>query len=206
MTMTRVAEIIQKWTGWCPNAYRLEAKNSGDTGIGFSDTNPLSKSPGQPGANGPKPWGKLYEHTQRGFVLVGTITVIFILLLSSLVLVGIDGIEKAAVIVLGILFVVMAICSTLTVSVSDVDLRIRFGPVGLIRKSWPLEGIVSVTTVKNPWYYGYGLRYTPTGPLYNVWGRGAVEIMQHSGKTFRIGTDEPDHLKRAIEQALKNYK
>ena len=89
----------------------------------------------------------------------------------------------------------------LTVSVTPTNLRIRFGPVGLIQKQWPIAEIVSVTQVTNPWYYGYGLRYTPRGPLYNVSGRHAVEILLFSGQTFRIGTDEPETLCQAIELA-----
>jgi hypothetical protein len=96
---------------------------------------------------------------------------------------------------------VLAIMSTLTVSAGSGTLAIRFGPVGLVRKSWPLAEIVSVTTVTNPWYYGYGLRITPHGPLYNVSGPHAVEVRLMSGKSFRIGTDEPYTLKQAIDQA-----
>jgi len=115
------------------------------------------------------------------------------------------GIVWVAIAVLGIMIVVLAICSTLTVSLDNDTLRIRFGPVGLIRKSWPLAEIASVTAVTNPWYYGWGIRWTPRGPLYNVLsGYGAVEILLCSGKTFRIGTGEPESLKLAIEQALHN--
>ncbi|MEI7858142.1 MAG: hypothetical protein WCH85_11680 [Methanomicrobiales archaeon] len=106
--------------------------------------------------------------------------------------------------VLGIMIVVLAIFSTLTVSIDYNALRIRFGPVGLIRKSWPLAEIASITAVTNPWYYGWGIRWTPRGPLYNVSGYGAVKVLLLSGKTFRIGTGEPEVLKLAIEHAL-NY-
>lgn len=27
MTMTRIAEVIHEWTGWCPNSCALKAKN-----------------------------------------------------------------------------------------------------------------------------------------------------------------------------------
>jgi hypothetical protein len=96
---------------------------------------------------------------------------------------------------------VLAIFSTLTVLAGADIIRIRFGPIGLIQKSWPVSEIASVTTVINPWYYGWGIHWTPHGPLYNVSGRNAVEILLFSGNTFRIGTDEPEALKTAIEQA-----
>jgi hypothetical protein len=59
-----------------------------------------------------------------------------------------------------------------------------------------------VAAVTNPWYYGWGIRWTPKGPLYNVSGFEAVEIRMLSGKSFRIGTDEPDLLRQAIDKAI----
>jgi hypothetical protein len=43
---------------------------------------------------------------------------------------------------------------------------------------------------------------TPHGWLYNVAGRGAVEITLKGGRRFRIGTDEPERLCYAIQQAV----
>ena len=123
---------------------------------------------------------------------------VIIIILTSMYLFGIVWVT---IFVLGIMIIVLAIFSTLTVSAGEDTLRIRFGPVGLIKKGWPLAEIASVTTVTNPWYYGWGIHWTPNGPLYNVSGFGAVEVRLLSGKTFRIGTDEPEVLRSAIEQA-----
>ncbi len=113
------------------------------------------------------------------------------------------GPEPVPLIVFGILVFVLAIMTRLTVTVSAESLRIRFGPVGLIRKEWPIGEIVSATVVANPWYYGYGIRWTPHGVLYNVSGRNAVEILFISGKKVRIGTDEPEVLAGAINRAIR---
>jgi hypothetical protein len=113
------------------------------------------------------------------------------------------GAEPIVLIVLCILLFVLAIMSRLTVFVSNDRLGIRFGPVWLIRKEWPLDEIVMATAVTNPWYYGYGIRWTPHGPLYNVSGRHAIEILLRSGKKVRIGTDEPEALAAAINRALR---
>jgi len=56
--------------------------------------------------------------------------------------------------------------------------------------------------VKNHWYYGWGIRLTPHGVLYNVSGFYAVELRLRTGKEFRIGTDVPQELDAAIRQAL----
>jgi len=40
--------------------------------------------------------------------------------------------------------------------------------------------------------------------LYNVSGFDAVEIKLRTGKKFRIGTDVPQELEKAIEQAINS--
>jgi len=145
-------------------------------------------------------WKGKYEHTQRGTLIIGTVSAAILLILAT----GyISGPEWITIIVLGIMVFVLTIMSTLTISLMGGILRIRFGPVGLFRKNWPVAEIVSVTEVTNPWYYGYGLRWTPDGRLYNVSGRGAVEILMFSGEKFRIGSDEPDILVKAILSAME---
>ncbi len=57
--------------------------------------------------------------------------------------------------------------------------------------------------MRNPWYYGWGIRLTPTGWMYNISGLDAVQLQLASGKRFRIGTDEPVQLKSAIDRAIR---
>lgn len=196
--MARVADVIRGWLGWCPNGNAMTAKSCGRTGISTRAENP-AKNPAPPGTDGSgMPWRGKYEHTQRGTIIIGGVAAAIILILCMSFIFGPVWITM---IVLFILVFVLSIMSTLTVSAGSGTLAIRFGPVGLVRKSWPLAEIVSVTTVTNPWYYGYGLRITPQGPLYNVSGPHAVEVRLMSGKAFRIGTDEPYALKEAIDLA-----
>ena len=77
-----------------------------------------------------------------------------------------------------------------------------FGP-GLIRKSWPLEAVVSSKPVRNPWYYGFGIHRTRYGWLYNVSGFNAVEITLRDGTRCRIGTDAPEELNQALAQSKR---
>jgi hypothetical protein len=195
--MMRVSEVIRGWLGWCPNGHTMNA-TSRDPGYGFFTGSQVMKSPGASGSEGAGgPDSDTYEHTQKGSLIICAVSAAIILILA---LAYIFGPEWVALSVACILIVVLAIMSTLTVSISDGLLRIRFGPVGLIRKSWPVSEIVMVKTVTNSWYYGWGIRVTPYGPLYNVSGFKAVEVLLVSGKSFRIGTDEPDALKAAIER------
>jgi len=80
---------------------------------------------------------------------------------------------------------------------------VRFGP-GPIRKRVKLNEIESCKVVKNHWYYGWGIRLTPHGILYNVSGFYAVEIKLRTGRLYRIGTDTPQELEVAIRRALSN--
>lgn len=90
--------------------------------------------------------------------------------------------------------------SSLTVLVDDATLAWWFGPgaPGIVRKSVPLSDIATVSVVRNPFWYGWGIHLTPQGWLYNIAGRDAVEVTLGSGKRFRLGTDEPTTLAQAI--------
>jgi hypothetical protein len=199
MMFVRLYEVIHGWLGWCPNGHTMNTKNRGDAGFSIHANTPQVKNPGPLDADrvGTPPGG-IYDHTQPGYLLAGSVGAACLIILGAMLL---FGPELVAIIALCIMIAVLAIMSRLTVSLTPTTLRIRFGPVGLVRKEWPVAEIISVTPVTNPWYYGYGLRWTPHGRLYNVSGRGAVEVLLSSGETFRIGTDEPEALGAAIEKA-----
>jgi len=97
--------------------------------------------------------------------------------------------------------VVFVLCAfvfhALTVSVSRDAIVLRFG-IGLIRKRFAVADVQKVVTVRNHWYYGWGIKLTPHGWLYNVSGFDAVEIQLSNGRKYRIGTDEPAELCSAI--------
>jgi hypothetical protein len=86
---------------------------------------------------------------------------------------------------------------SLTVEVDDEELRHWFGP-GFWKKSYQLLDIESATVVRNSWIYGWGIRFTPHGWLYNVSGLDAVQLQLRSGRKLRIGTDDPQGLIEAI--------
>ncbi len=100
-----------------------------------------------------------------------------------------------------ILPLVMVLFGWLTVEVSDEHVVWWFGP-GLIRRRIRVADIRSVAALRNRWYYGWGLRLTPHGWLYNVSGLDAVELELVNGRRVRVGTDEPQELVRAIQSAI----
>ena len=89
----------------------------------------------------------------------------------------------------GILFVCTISFFSLTVIVDNDFIRIRFG-IGLIRKSIKLADVKSCTVVRNKWWYGWGIHWTPKGLLFNISGLDAVELVMNNGKVYRIGTDK----------------
>ena len=127
-------------------------------------------------------------------VLVGSIA--FIAIQSAQV-----GWHPVTVAVTAILLACLALFHSLTVEVSGERLALRFG-VGLVVRRIPLAEIRGAAPVRNPWYYGWGVRLTPHGWLYNVSGLDAVELALAGGRRVRIGTDRPRELAAAVSAAL----
>jgi hypothetical protein len=94
--------------------------------------------------------------------------------------------------------------TTLTVSIDENYLRIKFG-YGIFARKFALKEIASVQTVKNHWYYGWGVRlwFWPKMWIYNVSGFDAVELVMKNGKVYRIGIDVPEEFEAVIKAVLK---
>lgn len=100
-----------------------------------------------------------------------------------------------------LLVVLLLLFGSLTVEVEDEELKHWFGP-GFWKKAYALQDIESVKQVRNSWIFGWGIRITPHGWLYNVSGLDAVQVQVRSGRKFRIGTDDPQGLFDAISQNI----
>jgi hypothetical protein len=110
--------------------------------------------------------------------------------------------QPVAITVAVLVGALLVLFSSLTVIVHEQAVVVFFGP-GLIRRSIPLRRVRDVRAVQTPWYYGWGIRLTPYGWLWNVHGLGGVEIQFDDGHRFRIGSDEPDKLAAAILEARR---
>jgi hypothetical protein len=147
----------------------------------------------------------LYRHTQRTPVaLTLALLALFIVLLDGLLasswapasyIVFIDLVFAAAG--AGIFYL-----SSITVEVSDSELRWRFGP-GPIRRL-PRQDIDGVRRVRDPWWGGYGTTlfgigyFPPRRWTYRIAGRDAVEVRLKAGGWRRIGTDDAQGLAAAL--------
>ena len=137
-----------------------------------------------------------YKHTQFGTVMVMGLS------LGALLLLTLEPVITRKPSIIGILVLLAAIVlfGSLTLEISESFLTCRFG-IGLIRKSFALSDIHQVEKVRNRWFYGWGIRYTPHGWLYSVSGLDAIEVRMSGNKSYRIGTDQPEELVRALRQA-----
>ena len=139
-----------------------------------------------------------YKHTQIGYFLIIVYSTLILVMGGVLI---ITEFRLIPLVVLLVMLIVLGLFATLTVGVTERKVDIRFG-LGVIRKSFLLEDIRACRVVRNPWYYGWGIRYTLRGWLFSVSGLSAVELQMKSGKTYRIGTDDPQKLAKALEEAL----
>lgn len=138
-----------------------------------------------------------YEHTQIGYAVLAPLLAGLLGLLAGIIAAGPHPVLLA---VSAVLLAGIAAFPTLTIEVRDGVLSWRFG-LGVGRKAIALSHIETAAAVRNAWSYGWGIRLTPHGWLYNVSGLGAVEIVLRGGERFRLGSDEPEALARAIREA-----
>ncbi len=143
---------------------------------------------------------QIYRHRQIGYlvlIFMGTATAILIVLMAT------SGATALQTGVCAVLVLALLLFCTLTVEVTDEALSFRFG-IGLIRKSIQLSEIESCAISSFPWYYGWGLRYTPEGWLYCISGLSSVKLILKSGKAIQVGTDQAKELCTAVTDALQN--
>jgi hypothetical protein len=135
-----------------------------------------------------------YRHTQRGIWII-----LLCLLLAALdaALVWRSGQWQPAV-ALVVLIAVAIVFSSLTIAVSEGELRWHFGP-GFWTYRLALDDIEKIAIVRNQWWNGFGIRMAAGFRLYNVSGLDAVELRLKSKEIRRIGTDDPQGLAAALK-------
>jgi hypothetical protein len=137
----------------------------------------------------------MYHHTQPATVTRIAAWATVVVAVGTAVWVGA---RPVLLFVVGIAMLGVVTLGSMTTEVDHERLRFWFGP-GWIGRSIALQDIQSWTTVTNPWWYGWGIHLTPHGWLYNVGGRGAVQLELQDGRRLRVGTDEPARLSEAIK-------
>ena len=141
-----------------------------------------------------------YKHTQIGYLLLISYSVPALFMVYLNVMVDFHPLAFAGLI---IMLIVLRVFSRLTVTIDDQIIKVEFG-LRIVRKVFTLKEVEAYRVVRNPWYYGWGIRLTPRGWLFNVSGLSAIELDMNNGKRYRIGTDEPENLAEALAKALND--
>ena len=152
-----------------------------------------------------------YKHTQIGYLmLVVTLAVLVIFVKVHISALAeppsyYSGTNFLVTSIMILILFILASFVSLQIIIDVKYLRIKFG-YGIYRKKFLLDDVASAKTVKNHWYYGWGIRgwLWPKMLIYNVSGFDAVEIKLKNGKTYRIGTDEPKKLEQTILHSIFN--
>lgn len=140
----------------------------------------------------------IYRHTQIGYVLIGCLGASLVVCLSLYLSTDYNPI---VLLVSAILLITLLLMPSLSVQVDEEQLECAFG-FGLIHRTIPLSQIEVAEAVTNRWYWGWGIRITPRGWLWNVSGLEAVELTYQNGKHFRIGTDDARGLSEVLQRAI----
>lgn len=143
----------------------------------------------------------VYRHRQTGWIMMVPMLVVVGILALLVVSIVPHGEWMEAIALISIPLVIILFFFSMSVEVNETKVVVRFG-IGLFRRSIPLNTVTKCERVRNPWWYGWGIHYTPRGWLYNISGFDAVELTLVGEKTLRIGSDEPDALCAAIRSRL----
>lgn len=150
-----------------------------------------------------------YKHTQIGYLMLVVTLVVLVFFARAYTMARAEppsvdsGTNLLVTATMALIIFILASFGTLQVIIDEKYLRIKFG-YGIYRKKFLLSDIMLAKTVKNRWYYGWGIRiwFWPKMWIYNVSGCDAVEIKLKNGKTHRIGTDEPEKLEQTILDSI----
>lgn len=140
---------------------------------------------------------KAYRHTQYAY-LMWVVSFSFL----SIYLANLQRTTMAShFIVAGVMFIIVVLFFSLSIRVSEDRINWHFGP-RFWKKELLIADIASCNVVRNNVLMGWGIRMLSDGWMYNVSGLLAVEIRLKSGSAIRLGSDEPNYLKEAIDGAI----
>lgn len=109
------------------------------------------------------------------------------------------GVALVALIVgMIVLVATTVIFSSLTVAVTNGELRFHFG-FGVWTKRYRVAELARVAATRSAWWEGLGIRVSPRGWLYTVAIGPAVEVTPRGAQAFRLGTPEPEAVIAAID-------
>lgn len=151
-----------------------------------------------------------YKHTQIGYLMIVVLLIVFLFFAWNYITASAEpesidsGTNFAITSMMVLILLVLSSFVLLQVTIDEKYLWLKFG-YGVYKKKFLLNDIISARTVKNHWYYGWGIKFWfwPKMVIYSVSGLDAVEIRLRNGRIYRIGTDEPKELEQEIVDSIK---
>jgi hypothetical protein len=143
-------------------------------------------------------------YTQIGYFLIISIIVGFLILIASFIFAEPEKPNERWLFLLSAFLLALPMLAfyKLDVIIDDYKVTLIMG-IGIFKKEFNLNEIISCVPVKNSIFYGIGIRRIPHGWLYNVNGRKAIELTFKDRKNkIRIGADRPDEVCRDIIDRL----
>jgi hypothetical protein len=145
-----------------------------------------------------------YEHRQFGVTTVVLMCLVLAAVFMAQQTIPDGGARRAMAAVFALVAIIGAIFSQMTVRVGDADVRwwLGFGfPGGALN----LSEIVEARIVRTSLLEGWGIHLTWHGWLWNTSGFSAVQLVRGDGVPITLGTDEPEALLAAIEEARSPF-
>ena len=100
-----------------------------------------------------------YRHTQIGWVILWTAGLPLIAIAGLGIAIGTPMLVWFG---LGLMPIIFFGFGSLTIVVTDSELRVRLGP-GPIRRTIPLSEVRHFARIRTRWYHGWGVHFTPSG-------------------------------------------
>ena len=140
----------------------------------------------------------LYQRTQYTNAMV--MVPLYYLWLPIVLIFGFEDLDESLpVLVLTFLLVSVLFFGfrslMVTVTPTEVEMVYSFG---WPRKTIERARIVSAEPLRIPWWYGAGIRRTPKGWMWSIWGLDTVILNLSDGRCFLIGTEDPEGLAAAL--------
>lgn len=86
-------------------------------------------------------------------------------------------------------------------------LAVRYGPLPIFRKRFRYAAIADAAVDRTSLVDGWGIHWVlGRGWTYNLWGRDCVRLTLTTGRTVRIGTDDPAGLTAFLAKRLSEVK
>ena len=136
----------------------------------------------------------IYSHRQTSWWVPLTCAVFIV---AAILAFFAEGLHPVSVAIAAPGLLIFWLFDGLLVEVSDTHVILKFGH-GPIKKIIARDQIAGANPVRNKAYYGWGIRLTPHGMLWNIYGLDAVELAYLNGKRFRIGSDDAKELLTSI--------